>query len=538
MSRSIAAAAVIIMLGNIAGRLLGLAREQTVGALLGTSSSADAFRVAYKVPTMVYDLLIGGALTAALVPVFSDFAGPGRHDRERLGQLAGAVLTAAGLALLVAVLALTALARPLMWLLAGGRPPEVQAEAALAVRWMLPSVLFLGLSSVLMAVLYALRRYTAPAFCVATYNLGIVLLGAVLGGRAPLAALLAGILLGALAQIVVQLPALRDVPVRPALRLRDPAVQRIMQLYLPVFLGLVLTQIMVVIDSNLASHTGEGSIASLGFATTLIQFPLGLTASALSFATLPVLARAAGAASDAGEAEYQRTLRASVRMALLLIVPAMVLLVLLRVPVVRLLFQRGRFDEASTASTALAFLFYAPQLPFTAVDQLFIAAYYARKNTRTPVLVGVAGVFLYLAAALTFLGPMQLGMPGLALANAVQNSAHAVILAVLLERTGSRLFDRAQWSFIGRLALAAAACGVVAWGTAGLLATSSLTWPRLLSDAATVAAAGTAGVATYALALHVLHVPELTLLATPVLARLRLRRAARPASPAQLESGR
>jgi putative peptidoglycan lipid II flippase len=536
MSRSIAAAAVIIMLGNIAGRLLGLAREQTVGALLGTSSSADAFRVAYKVPTMVYDLLIGGALTAALVPVFSDYAGPER--RERLGQVAGAVLTAAGLALLAAVLVLIALARPLMWLLAGGRPPEVQAEAAVAVRWMLPSVLFLGLSSVLMAVLYALRRYTAPAFCVAMYNAGIVLLGVLLGGRAPLPALLAGILLGAIAQVAVQLPALRDVPLRPALCLRDPAVQRITHLYVPVFLGLVLTQIMVVIDSNLASHTGEGSIASLGFATTLIQFPLGLTASALSFATLPVLSRAAGAASDAGEAEYQRTLRASVRVALLLIVPAMVLLVLLRVPVVRLLFERGRFDEASTASTALAFLFYSPQLPFTAVDQLFIAAYYARRNTRTPVLVGVAGVFIYLAAALTFLGPLQMGMPGLALANAVQNSAHAVILAVLLERTGSRLFDRAQWSFISRVALATAVCGAVTWGTASMLTQASTAWPRAVADVATVAVAGTAGVTTYALALHVLHVPELAFLAASLFARLRLRTAAPPAGPAQLERGR
>jgi putative peptidoglycan lipid II flippase len=270
----------------------------------------------------------------------------------------------------------------------------------------------------------------------------------------------------------------------------------------------------------------------------LIQFPLGLTASALSFATLPVLSRAAGAASDAGEAEYQRTLRASVRVALLLIVPAMVLLVLLRVPVVRLLFERGRFDEASTASTALAFLFYSPQLPFTAVDQLFIAAYYARKNTRTPVLVGVAGVFIYLAAALTFLGPLQMGMPGLALANAVQNSAHAVILAVLLERTGSRLFDRAQWSFISRVALAAAVCGAVTWGTASLLTQASTAWPRAVADVATVAVAGTAGVTTYALALHVLHVPELAFLAASLFARLRLRTAAPPAGPAQLERGR
>jgi|DewCreStandDraft_2_1066082.scaffolds.fasta_scaffold00164_81 putative peptidoglycan lipid II flippase len=536
MSRSVAAAAVIIMLGNIAGRLLGLAREQTVGALLGTSSSADAFRVAYKVPTMVYDLLIGGALTAALVPVFSDYAGPER--RERLGQVAGAVLTAAGLALLTAVLVLIALARPLMWLLAGGRPPEVQAEAAVAVRWMLPSVLFLGLSSVLMAVLYALRRYTAPAFCVATYNAGIVLLGVVLGGRAPLPALLAGILLGAIAQVVVQLPALRDVPLRPALRLRDPAVQRITHLYVPVFLGLVLTQIMVVIDSNLASHTGEGSIASLGFATTLIQFPLGLTASALSFATLPVLSRAAGAASDAGEAEYQRTLRASVRVALLLIVPAMVLLVLLRVPVVRLLFERGRFDEASTASTALAFLFYSPQLPFTAVDQLFIAAYYARKNTRTPVLVGVAGVFIYLAAALTFLGPLQMGMPGLALANAVQNSAHAIILGVLLQRTGCCVFDRAQWSFVARIALAALVCGTTAWAAAHLVTPLSAGWPRLFADAAVVAAAGTAGMLAYVLALQTLRVRELGLIVAPVLQRLGLRQPAQAAGAVQPEGSR
>jgi putative peptidoglycan lipid II flippase len=168
------------------------------------------------------------------------------------------------------------------------------------------------------------------------------------------------------------------------------------------------------------------------FATTLVQFPLGLVGSAVAFAVLPTLSRHAATLNAAGGDAYKATLARGISMVLMLIVPASVGLAVLREPLVQLLFQHGAFNAEATARTALAFLCYSPSIPFAAVDQLLIFAFYARQNTVTPVLVGVAGVAVYLAVALTLLP--ALGMAGLVLANSAQWIVHALILLVLLWR--------------------------------------------------------------------------------------------------------
>jgi putative peptidoglycan lipid II flippase len=186
------------------------------------------------------------------------------------------------------------------------------------------------------------------------------------------------------------------------------------------------------------------------YATTLVQLPLGLVATALSFASLPVLSRygASGAAEDG----FRRTLALGLKAALFFVVPATVALITLRGPIVRLLFQRGAFGDEGAALTALALLYYAPQLPFVAVDQLLIAAFYALQNTQLPVLVGVLGAAVYTAVAVSTVG--WLGMPGLVLANTVQNSAHAVILLVLLWRATGALGAEGIGGAAARIGLA------------------------------------------------------------------------------------
>jgi putative peptidoglycan lipid II flippase len=439
--RRIAAAAVLIMLGNVVSRLLGLVRGQTIGALYGVSAQADVFNAANRVPTMVYDLLIGGAITAALVPVFSEYAA--RDEARRAGaagdappsggelaDLAGTVLGLALAVLTPAVALLVIFAGPLMSLLGVGFAPEVRAQGMFLVRLALPAVVLQGISAVLMGVLYALHRVALPSYAAAVYNLGIIVCAIALTPWLGVTSLVIGVLVGAAGQMLLQLPGLRGLRLRPRLRLSHPGAQRILRLYAPVAAGLAVSAAVVTLDTRLASQTGQGSLAAMAFATNLVQFPLGLVATALSFASLPVLARFG---PDGARAPgFQRTLGMGMKAALLLIVPAAVALIMLRTPIVRLLYERGHFDNTGVGLTALALLYYAPQLPFVAVDQLLIAAFYARQNTRLPVLVGVAGAGLYVAVALSTVG--RLGMAGLVLANTVQNSAHAVILLLLLWR--------------------------------------------------------------------------------------------------------
>src|SRR5450756_521284 len=209
------------------------------------------------------------------------------------------------------------------------------------------------------------------------------------------------------------------------------------------------------------------------------------------------------------------------KMILLLIVPAAVGLAVLREPVIQLLFQRGAFTQDATALTALAFLGYSPGVAFAAVDQLLIFAFYARKDTRTPVLVGVMAIFVYLAMALTLIRP--LGMLGLVLANATQTTTHAVVLLWLLNRRVAGVVDRDLASFLGRVVAAAAAMGLACQLVLGVAHSLTATGPGV---ALLVAISAAVGVAVYGGAVVALRVREASQVWGLVVGRLRRMRAA------------
>ena len=429
----IARAAALITFGNLLSRLLGLFRESVIAGLFGTSVVTSAFTTAATVPTMLYDLIIGGAVSAALIPVFAQYAA--REDPKAASDLGRAVgsVTAIVFAVLTAGSALLVVFAPFLVRILGVAPADSAYELTVAlVRIVLPSVVLLGVSSVLTALLYSRQRFVFPAFAIALYNLGIVAGALALAPRIGPFGLAVGVLIGAGLQLALQAVGLRQTRLRLSIDFRHPAVHRVLRLYAPVALGLVVTQLGVILERNLAWRTGEDSLAVMRFAGTLIQLPLGLIAAAVSFAILPRLASAAE--NEAGLESYKSMLSLGLRFILLGIIPASAMLVALREPVVRLLFERQAFDAAATQATADAFLFYSPQLPFAAVDQLLIFAFYARRNTVTPMLVGVVGIGIYVTAGLLLIGPLAMGVRGLALANAIQNSLHAVILGYLLWR--------------------------------------------------------------------------------------------------------
>ena len=475
MSRgAIARAALLLMLGNLLSRVLGLAREAVVVGLYGLTADSSSFATAATVPTMVFDLLVGGAISAALVPVLSQHA----DDRATFGRVAGALLALAVTAMALVALALEVAAPGVVALLGAGRDPAVFAQTTLLLRIMLPSVVFLGAAGVVQAALQARGRFAFTALSAAGFNAGIIAAGLGLGPRLGPPALAFGVVVGAALQLAVQWPGLGGALGRTGAPgwpdWRHPAVGRALRLYAPVATGLVLSQVGIFIDRYLAWTTGEGSIALMRTATTLVQLPLGLVATALSFAVLPSLSRAVD------DADFRRTLGFGVRMALLLMVPTTLGLFVLREPVLRLLFERGAFGPADTALTGRAFAWYAPQMPFWAVDQLLIFAFYARRDTRTPVLVGIFGTLLYLAVALSTVAP--LGVFGLILANTLQNSAHCVVMYWLLSRRGPGLAGQGllgpsppgQVANLLWLAATAAAMGLAAIAVLAALRTPEL----------------------------------------------------------------
>lgn len=456
----------LIALGSVLSRLLGLARETVMAHHFGATGLVSAYRVAAVVPTMLHDLLVGGMVTSALIPVFSEYAD---RDRAELWRVASLIISLASVVLGGVTLLGELLAPQIAWLLGAGLAPALQAETTSLMRLTIPAMLFLSLSSILSGLLYAIRRFAFPAFTTAIFNAAIVGVVLVAGGTWGIRSMAVGLLLGAVLQVAFQLPGLHSMQFAPRLDLRDPGVRRILRLSLPVFGGLVISQLAVGIDRHLASRAGEQVIAWMQYATTLIQFPLGIVAVAISLAMLPSLSRYAAAPAQAGSprqeqqlAAFRTTLAHGLRLVLLLIIPATVGLLLLAEPLVRLLFQHGDFAPSDTVQTARALQVYLIGLTFAAIDQPLISAFYAQQDTLTPAIVGVVGVGIYLAVGLPLLRP--LGMIGLVLANSMQWAGHALIMLWLLWRRLGGLKGQGVWRAAAQACLAAFVMAVAVAG--------------------------------------------------------------------------
>ena len=502
----------ILGLGNIASRLIGLARESIAANLFGSTGPYSAFVIASAVPTMIYDLLVGGALSAALVPVFSEYARPER--RGELVRIAGTILTVIALVMAVLLLLLELLAGPLAGLLGDFADPELQKILTTSLRVIAPAIVVFGLSGGVTGLLYALKRFNYTAVAAAVFNLGIVIAAPLLARFIDVYALSVGVVLGSILQLCVLAPALRDLGLRPVLALDHPAVRRILRLYLPIALGLVITQLQIGVDRRWASAAGEQAAGWMRYATTLIQLPLGLVPVAVSLAALPGLSQRAAAGDWAG---FRALFGRGLRLVLLLLIPAAVGLWVLARPTIGLLFEHGEFEPFDTYWTASALRLYLLGLVFAGVDFLLNYTFYARQNTRTPAIVGVVSIGFYFIAALLLKGP--LGFLGLVLADSVKQFGHAAIMTVLLLRSVGRLRDERILSTLGKALGAALLMGGVVWLLAGWLI------PRapegLVGELLVVVVAGGAGAVLYVLLLWLLKTPEVAGLVTTIKKRAR-----------------
>ena len=502
----LARSAAILGIGNIASRVIGLLRETIVSYYFGASGALSAFTVASNVPAMIYDLLVGGMLSAALVPVFSAYAR--REQREELGRIASAMLTLIALAMGVLVLLLEVFAGPLANVLGDFSDPALQVVLTNCLRLLAPALLLFGLTGGATGLLYALKRFSYTALSATVFNLGIVLAAPLLARRIGVYALPLGVVTGSLIQLAVMAPGLRDVRLRFSAAWDHPAVRRIVRLYIPIALGLIVTQIQIIMDRRWASGTGAQSVSWMRYATTLIQMPLGLVPVAVSLAALPGLSQRASEGDWDG---FRETFGRGLRLVLVLLIPAAVGLWVLAGPVIRLLFEHGAFEPYDTFWTAMALRFYLLGLMFAGVDFLLNYTFYARQNTRTPAIVGVIAVGLYFITALTLKGP--LGFLGLVLADSVKQFGHAAIMIVLLLSSVGRTRDQRILSTLFKTIGAALAMGLaVAWLSRWLA-------PRLpggiSGELLVVLLAGGAGGAFYVLALNALGVSEIEALLAP-----------------------
>jgi len=517
--RGIARAAVIIMLGNLVTSALGFVRVLAIGFAFGASPKTDAWFAAYTVPQMFYDLIIGGAIAAALIPAFTGLAESSKRDFWRVVTT---IFVLAAVVLVVMIGLLEIGAQPLMSVVASGfnlkRGHGRLALSAELVRVLLPTLFFWGLSAISLAALYSLGKRVAASFATACFHLGIILAAVFLASPLGIVALPIGASAGAAMQFLVQVPSLwrsrREVKdwVGRHIDFHDPHVRQILVLYAPVALGIVVSIGGQIADTNFKSHLSVGDLSAMQYATTLIQFPVGLVVAALGLALLPMISSDA-AAERIGDMKAKLGL--GFRLVLVLMVPSAIGFITLGHPIASLLFHHGKLGPLGASHIATALLGYAPQLPFIGFDQLLIFAFYAKRNTVTPMLAGVFGVCIYVTCAFLL---FPLHILGLALANTIQIVLHALLLFMLLIRSIGGIDARLVLETAVKVGVASAIMA------AAILLINPWTGDHALGRYTTLWAVALpilAAVTVYIAALYLLKVEEVRLIRDGVLARIR-----------------
>jgi putative peptidoglycan lipid II flippase len=512
--------AALVSIGNLGSSLLGMVRQVVVTSL--GSGIAGSFNAAITPINTFYQLLVNGSTDGALIPVFNEYAAP-----EKRQEMRRIVFTVVNLILIISLISSIVYVLFSPWLinvLVSKFTPSDRALTLLFSQIIFFSLVVLGPFAVLLAALFSLKEFGWPAFATASYHAGIIV-GAIvfyfIGSHyIGQLALPLGLLIGATGQIVLLLPGIRKQRLYYmfVLDLKHPALRRIIKLYWPIAISYVFSMFMVYLDLYLQGTTRdrEAAVAAMAAATTLIQFPVGLVAQALSVAVLPTLSQQAREGNSEG---FKTTLLLGFRLGLLLMIPAMTGLLILRSPIIYLIFMHHKYSLANANLTALALQNYAYQLPFVALDQLLIAAFYARKNTKKPVITGIVCYLFYLAVALPFY--KTIGVAALAFANTVQISAQAIILLILLRMAIGPLNIRATIPTILKICFAALLMGVAAWAIQlGLANVALFSLKSIVGQFLTLIIAGGIAVVIYFGTILLFKVEEITMLRGIVRAKL------------------
>jgi len=451
-----------VSFATLLSRVLGYVRDALVAAAFGGGGLTDAFYAAFRIPNLLRRLLGEGPLTAAFVPLFTHRletgeGGEARRFFQTLFSTLGLLLT--GLVILGIVFA-----PQLVGVVAWGfrTDPEKFDLTVRLTRVMFPFVLFVCLAAVSSGALNALGHFFVPALAPAMLSVAEIAFIFFLFKlwTNPLDGLAVSALVGGVLHFAVLLPLLHreKMPLRWHWEPRHPEVRRVGLALLPAVWGLSVDQISAFIDTLCASFLMEGSVTALYNSNRLMQLPLALFGIAMSTAALPSLS-ASLARGDARETK--ETLNLSLRLVFFTVVPAMVGLIALGTPIVQILFEHGRFTPRATALTASALAGYALGLPAYAAVKVLASAFYAMKDTRTPVRVANISMGVNIAGNLMLMGPWGVG--GLAFATAIASVVNAALLFWLLRRRLGLLGGRRLALSLARAAAASLFMGLAAW---------------------------------------------------------------------------
>jgi putative peptidoglycan lipid II flippase len=494
---SVARSAGIVSIAVMFSRLFGLVREMIFARYFGAGFLYDAYVVAFRIPNVLRDLFAEGALSAAFVKVFTDVQI--KQGEEAAWRLASLVLNALAIVMSIICIVGIIFSRQFVDLVADGFSPEKAALATTLTQIMFPFILLVALAAVAMGVLNTKGVFGVPASASTVFNIVSILFGLGLaywlsgGGwlgtadktAVPDAAsqwaiigMAIGTLIGGAAQFLMQVPSLFKIGFRftPVLSFSDEGVRRVIALMTPAILGTSAVQVNVLINTYFVSGI-EGAQGWLSYAFRLMQFPIGLFGVAVGTAAIPVLSRLA---SENKIKEFRDTVSSSMNLVFLMTLPSACGLIVLGEPIVRLIYERGKFDATATSMTAVALAGYSIGLTGYAAIKILSPAFYALNDAKTPMIIAVASIGVnfigsyFLREWLSHYGvtpetPHGYGHVGVALATSLVALVNFFALALIMRRRIERLNGREIIASFFKIAAASAVLSVVCYVSYRLL---------------------------------------------------------------------
>jgi putative peptidoglycan lipid II flippase len=425
-------AAGVVGSATLLSRILGYLRDMLLASYFGAGIQADAFIAAFRIPNILRRLFGEGSLSVAFVPVFTEYLT--RKDKQEAYAMAAAAIGLLSMLLtLLTVIGILISPGMVKVIAPGFADSPVKLELTITLtRIMFPYLWFIGMTALCMGFLTSVGHFAAPALAPVFLNLAMI--GAVVAishvspsSDVRVMGLAFGVLLGGLLQLALQIPFLIQKGIRWSLCIYHPGLKKVGKLMLPTVLGAGAYQINILVGTLLASLLPEGSVSYLYYADRLVQFPLGVFAITMATAVLPSLSRQAAARDMEG---LKNTFADALQLISFITLPSMIGLIVLREPIVALLFKRGAFDAETTRLTAEALLYYGIGLWTFSALRILLSTFYALQDTFTPVKTAVISIAANMILGLILMRPLAHG--GLALATSLSSFINSGLLVVAL----------------------------------------------------------------------------------------------------------
>ena len=461
--KSILSAAFVIAASFMASAMLGLVRNHLLAARFfgGLEGNLDVYFAAFVLPDTIFQLLVVGAVSAAFIPVFQEHLDRGREEAH---YLSNAALTTIGLILALVTVVLIIFARPIAGLMAHYSPEKLDLMANL-IRIMSLAQLLFTLSAFLTGILQSQRRFLIPAIAPLLYNLGSIIGIYFFSSSLGIYSAALGVVFGAFLHVIVQIPLVKHLGFSPkfVFKPKHTGVITMLRLMPPRALALGLDQIERWVAVNLTSLLAAGSLSIFSFARQLYALPVSLFGVSLSQASFPTLSDEA-AQSDL--TKFKETLGKSLSQIFFFALPASVLVLVLRIPLVRLAFGARSFPWDATLLTARALALLSLSIAPLAVTQVLTRAFHALKDTRRPLYVGAFSMVVFTVSASYLSGKMGYGVLGITSMMSVSNYLDFILLYIFLRHRIGPI--HVSWRLF-KMLIASAATALALWGPMRLL---------------------------------------------------------------------